>query len=173
MMRFYFMKKMKKGKATADVLANVLTEALKKMYLPVAMRWGSEKTQFYRPVQWILVLLDEKVLQFEFAGQTAGNESMGHRFLKPGAVTVKTPDDYEKTLEKVGVLVSLEKRKAKITAELEAGGLENINENLLEEVSALTEFPTVVKSSFDKKPTWLLISFTVFVNPFSALCGER
>lgn len=146
-----FYEKNEKGKSTSEVLGAVLTEALKKLYLPVAMRWGSEKTQFYRPVQWILALLDEKVLPFKFAGQTAGNISMGHRFLKPGALVVKKASDYEKNLEQAGVMVSLEKRKQKIAAELKSQKLETINENLLEEVSALTEFPTVVKGTFDKK----------------------
>jgi glycyl-tRNA synthetase beta chain len=119
------------------------------------MTWtGLQGARFIRPIRWIVAVLDGKPLKFSFGGVTAGDTTRGHRFLGKPDIRVKDFADYEKKLRANGVIVRQEERREKITRELathaKRGGY-HVHEDahLLELVSYLNEYPTVIEGDFD------------------------
>jgi glycyl-tRNA synthetase beta chain len=150
----YFAIIRKEGQQTADVLKTIIEDTLANFPWPKSMRWGSGATAWVRPLHSILCLFDGKVVQVEFAGVKAGNVTRGHRFLAPGEITITNPADYEAALEKAYVIVDRDKRKAVIlnqaTAAAKAAGLAlKEDAGLLEEVTGLVEYPTVLVGTID------------------------
>ena len=158
------------GETAAEVLPDILREALAKLPTPKRMRWGSGSAEFVRPVHWLLLFLGDKPLTAELLGLKAGNKTYGHRFHHPGAIVIKGAADYRKALEKIGQ-VWVEDRDGtlaqKIGALVEAAarkvkGEALLDEDLLEEVAALVEQPITVTGGFDPKflalPEEVLIS---------------
>ncbi|HEV2322151.1 MAG TPA: glycine--tRNA ligase subunit beta, partial [Gammaproteobacteria bacterium] len=147
------------GEPAAEVLPDILEEALAKLPIGKRMRWGSGDIEFVRPVHWLLMLLGDKPLKAALLGHKAGNKTYGHRFHHPAAIVIKHPADYRKLLEKTGkVLVedrdgSLSKRIGALVAQgaKKAGGQAELRAHLLEEVAALVEWPVPVTGSFDRK----------------------
>lgn len=148
-----------RGKAVTELLPQIVSEALAKLPIPRRMRWGAGTAEFVRPVHWVVMLLDAHALKAEILGVTAGNKTYGHRFHHPAAITLKQPKDYRKTLATVGkVLVEdhngtlAEKIAAQVRAAAKkAGGQAQLDKLLLEEVSALVEWPVPVTGGFDAK----------------------
>ena len=146
------------GDSAAEVLPDILREALAKLPVARRMRWGAGTTEFVRPVHWVLLLLGEKPLRAEILGVKSGNKSYGHRFHHPAAIPVKRPADYRKLLEKTGkVLVedregSLAERIGSLVAQAakRMGGEAQLDPELLQEVAALVEWPVAVTGSFDR-----------------------
>ncbi len=144
-----------KGKPTQEVLGDFVLQAIRKVYLPVAMNWGDEEEKFIRPVHWILSILGRTIIKFDFAGQTADNKTYGHLILSGSnslngtQITISSPDEYEEALLKALVIADTEKRKAQIVKQIKELNPDNpIPENLLAEVTHLVEYPTLVHGTF-------------------------
>jgi glycyl-tRNA synthetase beta chain len=144
-----------KGARLALVLAGILNEALKKLPIPKAMRWGSGDAQFVRPVHGLLVMHGAKSLKLSepVLGFTGGtNRTRGHRFIGKSEVTIRNAGDYETILERDGrVIASFERRRERIRKQLEnkAGRARKLSDDaLLDEVTALVEWPEVLAGSF-------------------------
>ncbi len=154
--RLAFVQK-KLGQPTLSLLAPAIESALRQ--LPVArwMRWGAGRVEFVRPVHWVLCLFGEQILQAPVLGVTPGNTSRGHRFLADGEIVIQRPDDYLRALRESGkVIADAGERRAvirfgaeKVAREL--GGQAAIDLELLDEVSALVEFPVAMAGSFDEE----------------------
>jgi len=140
----------RKGRETAEVLAEILPECFAKLPWPKSMRFPGSPVRWVRPLHGIVCVFDAEVVPFEFAGVTSGNTTVGHRFLSDGKpIKVRHFDDYEKALHDAHVILNAEQRKAIIFEELKAAafvrGLELIpDEGLLEEVAGLAEWPVVL-----------------------------
>ncbi|MBI1331029.1 MAG: glycine--tRNA ligase subunit beta [Alphaproteobacteria bacterium] len=138
----------RKGRATAEVLAEVLPECFAKLPWPKSMKWDGP-TRWVRPLHSILCTFDGEVVPFEFAGVKAGNATRGHRFLSSGEIEARHFEDYEKKLRDAHVILDADERKEIIVHEAKqkafALGLELIeDQGLLEEVSGLAEWPVVL-----------------------------
>ncbi|HJW04359.1 MAG TPA: glycine--tRNA ligase subunit beta [Azospira sp.] len=144
-----------KGAALAEVLAGVVADALKKLPIPKLMRWGNKDVQFVRPVHGLIMLHGDRVVPGEVLGLSSGNTTLGHRFLAKGDIAVANAEAYAATLESQGkVMASFAQRKANIAAQLDAqakalNATINPAEGLLDEVSALVEWPVVYVGEFE------------------------
>ena len=145
----------KLGRTSFDLLYEILPRVIHDLSWPKTMTWtGLKGARFIRPIRWILAVLDRKPLKFSFGGVTAGDSTRGHRFLGKPTLTVRDFADYEKKLRANGVIVRQEERRGKITRELAAiakrtGAQIHEDPDLLELVTYLNEFPTVVEGDFD------------------------
>jgi glycyl-tRNA synthetase beta chain len=149
---FYVAVVHRKGRATADVLAEVLPDCFARLPWPKSMRWPqatNAPVRWVRPLHSILCTLDGEVVPLAFAGVTSGNRTRGHRFLSKGEIEVRRFDDYVKKLRDAHVIVDAEERKEIILHDVKnkafALGLELIeDEGLLDEVAGLAEWPVVL-----------------------------
>lgn len=143
------------GASLPSAVSAIIEDAAKKLPVAKIMRWGGGDAQFVRPVQGVLVLHGQQLIPaalFDVADQTA--TTLGHRFLaKVAPIAIGAAEDYETQLERDGaVLASFDKRKARIAKQLEEkarGAKMFMDEALLEEVTALTEWPVVYEGQFD------------------------
>lgn len=145
----------KPGVRTAEVLPEVLAEAIAAMPIPKPMRWGDHDYGFARPVHWLVLLFGEDVVPAQLLGVVAGRDSRGHRFLHDAWVPLAAPGEYVAALEAASVLVDPDVRRARIVAEVEAaarqaGGTARITEDNLEQTVALVEWPSAVACSFEQ-----------------------
>jgi len=144
----------KPGQALTSVLYPVIEDALKRLPIPKAMRWGDHKATFVRPVHWLVVMHGEQVIAGTLFEQEAGNLTHGHRIHAPGPHSIQHADDYEKLLETAFVMADPEARKARILEQTEAvaagqGMRALIDGDLLLEVNNLVEWPVALSGSFD------------------------
>ena len=142
------------GEKTADLLMKTAPEIIKSIPFPKSMKWGNNDFRFVRPIHWFLSVYDEKPLVFETDGITASNITYGHRFLAPAAIEVKNAAEYKEKLEKAFVYVETSKRRDIILAQIkEIEAKENvcveIDEDLLNTVSDLVEYPNAILGSFE------------------------
>ncbi len=144
-----------KGAVLAEVLPALAEEALKSLPIPKVMRWGAGEAQFVRPVHGVVLLHGERVIAGKVLDITAGRETSGHRFLGAAKLSLKSADEYEKRLAAEGmVMADFAARRAEIerqlkeTAAREGGGLGEYSD-LLDEVTALVEHPSVYTGKFD------------------------
>jgi glycyl-tRNA synthetase beta chain len=148
-------KNVKRGRATENILADILPRILHDLYWPKTMTWtGLSGVRFIRPIRWIVGLLDGKLLKFSHGGITAGDTTRGHRFLGSASIRVRAFADYEKQLRSNGVIVKPAERLDKIQRELAAHtkqGSFRVHQDadLLKLVTYLNEFPSVIKGDFD------------------------
>lgn len=145
----------KPGVRTAEVLPEVLAEAIAAMPIPKPMRWGDHDYGFARPVHWLVLLFGTDVVPAQLLGVNAGRDSRGHRFLHDTWVPLSAPGEYVAALEAASVLVDPDVRRARIVAEVEAaarqaGGTARITEDNLEQTVALVEWPSAVACSFEQ-----------------------
>jgi len=144
-----------KGKTVSELLPGIITASLKQLPIPKAMRWGSHQVQFVRPVHWLVMLYDIQVIECEILGLTAGRETFGHRFHHPQALTIHHPREYEHILsQEAYVIADFEKRRARIKKEIDVlAASQNLcavmTDNLLDEVTALVEWPVPLLIEFD------------------------
>src|SRR4051794_3875619 len=111
----------KKGRATAEVLADALPKELNALYWSKNMYWRPNKPErFVRPVRWIVGLLDKEILPLEYAGVKAANHSRGHRLLSPATRTISSPAAYDSELKSSHVIADPAERHARIRKELDA-----------------------------------------------------
>lgn len=143
------------GRAAKDILAEILPETILEISWPRSMYWtGLDGPRFIRPIRWIVALLGRQPIRFSLAGVSAGNVSAGHRFLGKRKVPLGNPRDYERRLKESFVLAQPDERRRKIERELAAAvkgkGLKvHPDADLLELVTYLNEFPSVISGDFD------------------------
>lgn len=146
------------GKKTSELIPEIFEETLKQMdeLVPKRMRWGSGAETFVRPVQWIVALLGKDVIPLKRFDLTAGRTTYGHRFHAPAAIELKSPADYADKLKAAKVWADVASRKANIKQQIEAeakklGGTARITEDLLDEVTALVEWPVVISGRMEDR----------------------
>ena len=150
----------KKGLDTKNFLAAALPGIITSMQFPKSMRWGSNTIRFARPVRWIVALFGSETIPFELDGLKSGNLTRGHRFLSQGIFKIDTPESYKNLLEKNFVIPDHEERKGKISdgirkTESTAGCKVREDKELLDTVTFLVEYPTVIFGDFD--PEYLIL----------------
>ena len=143
------------GQATSELLAGIIQTSLEKMPIAKRMRWGSSRTEFVRPVQWLIMLFGNEIVNGEVLGLSAGNTSRGHRFHANKEITISSAADYQQALRDAFVIVDYNERKELIRAQVKAkgeevGGIAIIDEDLLDEVTGLNEWPTALAGNFDE-----------------------
>jgi len=158
----------KPGQPAAELLPGVVQKALDTLPIPKRMRWGASEAQFVRPVHWVVMLFGKEVLPSTILEVTAGDATRGHRFMAPASIRVLAPASYDKALLARGkVIASFDARRERIRALVNAtatelGGRALIEEALLDEVTALVEWPVPVAGQFEARflalPREVLIS---------------
>ncbi|MBV6868781.1 glycine--tRNA ligase subunit beta [Xanthomonas euvesicatoria] len=143
------------GARTADLLPEILREAIAAMPIPKPMRWGAHEYAFARPVQWLVLLFGSEVIPAELLGVRGDRITRGHRFMHGGAVSLAAPGDYVDALRAAHVLVDPDARRARIVDEVQAaarqaGGSARISDDNLEQVVNLVEWPAAVLCSFER-----------------------
>jgi glycyl-tRNA synthetase beta chain len=155
------------GAATATLVPAMVQEALAALPIPKRMRWGSSRDEFVRPVQWVVLLFGNAVIDAVLMGQKAGNASRGHRFMHPEPITITAPSQYQDALKNGKVVADFAARRAEVRKQIEAKAIELkgraiIDEALLDEVTSLVEWPVALAGRFDdaflKVPKEALIS---------------
>jgi glycyl-tRNA synthetase beta chain len=158
----------KPGAAARELLPGFVSEALDALPIPRRMRWGAGEAQFVRPVHWLVLLLGREVIPATVLDVPADNKTRGHRFHGKGTIRISSPAAYEKALESRGrVVADFDERRERIRAGVtkvaaEAGGRALVGEDLLDEVTALVEWPVPLVGRFEKRflslPRELLVS---------------
>ncbi|MDP4489945.1 glycine--tRNA ligase subunit beta [Pseudoalteromonas piscicida] len=143
------------GQQTLALLSDVINKALAKLPIPKPMRWGANKTQFIRPVHTVAALLGSQQVEGEVLGKAISNELQGHRFHHPERVRVEHADDSHAVLKGAYVIADYEARKALIRSQIETeaeklGAQVAMDEDLLEEVTSLVEWPVTLVASFEE-----------------------
>lgn len=165
-MAYLAVKVCEKGEETSKLLGRILEESLAAIHWAKPMRWSDEPTLFARPVHWILCVFGGEVLPMEFAGVKSGALTYGHRFMAPGAIEVRSPDEYVGKLRRANVLADTEERRARVLEEARAaaksvGGHLVENDDLLEEVVQILEWPVGIVGGFD--PAFLKLPHEVII----------
>ena len=144
------------GRKSSEILAEIMPSLIKDINFPKNMRWGGKNIRFARPIRWVVSLLNDKVVEFEFEGIPVGNKTKGHRFLGSSDITIDEVNNYEKLLEENYVILDQNKRREIIKYESTKiaktlGGEIHENEDLLEELTFIVEYPTPIKGSIKEK----------------------
>ncbi|MEJ2042341.1 MAG: glycine--tRNA ligase subunit beta [Reinekea sp.] len=147
----------KPGKETKALLPEIIQQTLDTLPIPKRMRWADRRDEFVRPVKWLLLLLGDEVVPAEIYGVKSGNTTRGHRFHAPGEIVIPDAGSYVSLLEDEGkVLASYGQRHRLIEAEAkkaaaEKGVIAVIDSDLLDEVTALTEWPVALVGQFEER----------------------
>jgi len=142
------------GVQTQDLLAEIINGSLAALPIPKRMRWGDKKEEFVRPVQWAVLLFDGNVCDDLILGVTASNKSRGHRFHANSEIAIQSPQSYEQQLREAFVIADFATRKRIISDGVhslakEIDGHAQVDEDLLNEVAALNEWPVPLMGKFD------------------------
>ncbi len=146
-----------KGNKAKELLADMVSRALAKLPIPKLMRWGDKETHFVRPVHTVTMLMGADVIPGEVLGITSDRVIRGHRFMGEAEFTIAHADEYPAILETRGkVMADYDARKAMIKrdaekAALALGGVADLTDSLLEEVTSLVEWPVVLTAKFEEK----------------------
>lgn len=145
-----------KGQPLAEVLPELVRTALKKLPIPKPMRWGDGDAQFIRPVKTITMLYGDELIAGTVLDVASNNHLLGHRFHAPQGTQLKHADDYEAALEKVWVVADFDKRRQLIVDGIKElanklGGHVVNDEALIDEVTALVEWPVALSAQFDEQ----------------------
>ena len=145
------------GQPTKNLLNDIVANALAKLPIPKPMRWADKTVQFIRPVHTVTMLLGDELIEGEILGVVSARTIRGHRFLGEKEFEIQHADQYPKLLrEKGSVVADFNERKAEILAKSQAkatalGGVADIEESLLEEVTSLVEYPNVLAAKFEER----------------------
>lgn len=145
------------GQPTKNLLNDIVANALAKLPIPKPMRWANKTVQFIRPVHTVTMLLGDELIEGEILGVTSARTIRGHRFLGEKEFEIQHADQYPQLLrEKGSVVADFNERKAEILAKSQAkatalGGVADIEESLLEEVTSLVEYPNVLAAKFEER----------------------
>lgn len=145
------------GQPTKNLLNSIVANALAKLPIPKPMRWADKTVQFIRPVHTVTMLLGDELIEGEILGVTSARTIRGHRFLGEKEFEIQHADQYPQLLrEKGSVVADFNERKAEILAKSQAkatalGGVADIEESLLEEVTSLVEYPNVLAAKFEER----------------------
>ena len=144
-----------KGASTLNLLGEIITQAIAALPMPKRMRWGAHTAEFVRPVHSVVLLYGDEVVPLEVLGLRAGRVSFGHRFHSPQPIVLKSAKGYENRLRRAKVVASFEKRRelirAGVAAAAEASGTALIEDSLLDEVTALVEWPVPIAGQFEQR----------------------
>lgn len=152
-----FFKMQVEGKSAVELLPQIALDALNRLPVSKRMRWGSSDAEFARPVHWILFMLGEEIVPCTLLDAKAGNTTRGHRFHRPEALTLSRPLDYERLLwSEAFVIPDFSKRRQLIRemvvqTALNHQGTAVVDADLLDEVTALVEWPIPVIGSFEEQ----------------------
>ena len=145
------------GQPTKNLLNDIVANALAKLPIPKPMRWADKTVQFIRPVHTVTMLLGDELIEGEILGVASARTIRGHRFLGEREFEIQHADQYPQLLrEKGSVVADFNERKAEILAKSQAkatalGGVADIEESLLEEVTSLVEYPNVLAAKFEER----------------------
>lgn len=145
------------GQPTKSLLNGIVANALAKLPIPKPMRWADKTVQFIRPVHTVTMLLGDELIKGEILGVASARTIRGHRFLGEKEFEIQHADQYPQLLrEKGSVVADFNERKAEILAKSQAkatalGGVADIEESLLEEVTSLVEYPNVLAAKFEER----------------------
>lgn len=165
---YVFARKRLAGRETGPVLAELVPQLIGGLSFPKPMRWGDREVKFARPIRWLVCLLGQDVVDFEFDLLHPGRLTYGIRNFSREPVVLSRPVDYFKKLERVGVVVDQARRRQLIWQQAQeaaaaVGGKVLPNEDLLEEVTNLVEYPTPICGGFD--PRFLKLPPEVVITP--------
>ena len=166
--RFLFYVGTRPGAATTELLPGIVQKSLDALPIPKRMRWGSGEAEFVRPVHWIVMLFGREVIPAVLLDTPAGNLTRGHRFLAPKPLRISSPSSYARVLRERGrVIADFDERRARVrelvvAKATELGGRAVFDDELLDEVTSLVEWPVVVAGRFEERflelPREVLIS---------------
>ena len=145
------------GQPTKNLLNDIVANALAKLPIPKPMRWADKTVQFIRPVHTVTMLLGDELIKGEILGVASARTIRGHRFLGEKEFEIQHADQYPQLLrEKGSVVADFNERKAEILAKSQSkaaalGGVADIEESLLEEVTSLVEYPNVLAAKFEER----------------------
>ena len=146
-----------KGQATENLIPDIIRQSIAGLPIAKRMRWGSFTTEFVRPVHWAVLLYGDSIIDTEILGLKTGATTQGHRFHAPQKITLVKPEDYADILYKQGrVIADFEQRKTLIRdaaqkAAAAVNGFAHIEDDLLEEIAALNEWPVPITGTFDPR----------------------
>ncbi len=144
------------GQPAAELLPGIVATSLNDLPIPKRMRWAARKEEFVRPTQWLVMLFGEQVIDCEILAQRAGRESRGHRFHSPGQVHISKPSSYLEDLRGAHVIADFAERRELIAKRVEQlaaeqNGTAIVPPALLDEVTALVEWPVPLVCSFEER----------------------
>lgn len=144
------------GARTTDILAQLVEDAISELPMPRRMRWGTSRLEFARPIHWIVLLFGDEHGFGAVHGVVTGNRTRGHRFHAPDEVSIPRAQDYESVLLAARVVGDFARRREQIRAQVEACASQEdaralIDEELLDEVTSLVEWPVALTGSFDRE----------------------
>jgi len=165
---YVFANIVKKGKQTVQVLSEEIPNVIKSIVFPKSMRWGGKNLRFARPIRWIVSIFNDKVVSFDLERIKVSNVTKGHRFLGSQSIELNSVDEYLTKLEENFVIVDQNKRREIIKygsekLAKEKGGNILVDENLLEEVTYLVEYPTPILGNI--KEEYLRLPKEVVITP--------
>jgi glycyl-tRNA synthetase beta chain len=146
-----------KGQETKNLIPDIIRQSIAALPIAKRMRWGSFTTEFVRPVHWAVLLYGDSVIDTEILGLKTGASTQGHRFHAPQKITLTKPEDYADALYKQGhVIADFGQRKTLIRdaaqkAATAVNGIAHIEDDLLEEIAALNEWPVPITGTFDPR----------------------
>lgn len=146
-----------KGQPTADIIADLAAKALANLPIAKPMRWGNKTTQFIRPVKTLTMLMDSDLIEGEILGVQSARTIRGHRFMGEAEFTIDSAAQYPAILEERGkVIADYDTRKATILADAQkaaeaVGGVADLEDDLVEEVASLVEWPVVLTAKFEEE----------------------
>lgn len=165
---YVFATKRAAGVPTAEVLPTLLPQLVCGIHFPKPMRWGYTELRYARPIRWILALHGNQVVPFSIEDITSGKVSRGHRYLGSAQLEIPCAEDYVAVMEQDFVIVDQNRRQAMIVEQMKqlaasVDGTVEIDEELLEEVLYLVEYPTALMGNFD--PAYMLMPEQLIITP--------
>ena len=159
--------KQESGRPAYEVLTGLCPVLISGLHFPKPMRWGDLEVRFARPIRWLVALWGEEIINFSYAGLVSGKVTYGHRFLS-SSFEVNSPQEYFTKLRSNYVIVDIEERKQMIRQQIQtlaeqSGGLVEPDEDLLEQVCNLVEYPTALCGNFEEK--FLRLPKEVLITP--------
>jgi len=148
-------KRLERGQASWKVLQSIIPEVIKAIPFPKSMRWADLSLVFARPIHRVLALLGGRIVPFKLENIRSGRRTLGHRFMHPGGIAISRVSEYVPALRSAFVLVDVEERKRTIKEEItkaakKLGGKVISDDDLLDTVNHLVEYPAVSAGTFDK-----------------------
>ena len=150
---WFVFRAVKPGQPTAALLPEIVTEALKALPIPKAMRWGNREDSFVRPVHTLLMLHGADIVDGQILGLTSGRLSNGHRFHHPKPIHVADADSWLDALRHAHVLADPAERRQRVrdeVARVATGGVPRLSDSLLDEIANLTEWPVAIACTFER-----------------------
>ena len=153
---YLFAQQFELGQPVPELLRESALQWISQLSFPKNMRWGSYRTRYIRPIRWVVALWNSKVVPIKLEMLVAGNQTRGHRFLSTGYSRIKHASDYERHLQGLKVIADFEKRRQSIVSQVRKLEKKHdchveLDEKLLNEVTNLVEWPTVLIGDFEKE----------------------